>query len=102
MSKSLGNGVDPLEMVDAHGADATPLRTAEDVVDAGRALQRRHDRGGRKLANKLWNVAVDPLERGRRAAGVTPTSVEERWILSRLETARGHIERSLEALTTSP
>jgi valyl-tRNA synthetase len=53
---------------------------------------------GRKLANKLWNVSRLILSNvGDAQPGLNPTSVEERWILSRLETARGHIERSLEA-----
>ena len=38
MSKSLGTGIDPREVIEAHGADATPLRADEDVFDPGRAL----------------------------------------------------------------
>jgi valyl-tRNA synthetase len=98
MSKSLGNGVDPLEMVDAHGADATrygllKMSSTQDVrFNVGMIEE------GRKLANKLWNVSRLILSNaGDARPEVSPTSVEERWILSRLETARGHIERSLEA-----
>jgi valyl-tRNA synthetase len=51
---------------------------------------------GRKLGTKLWNVARLMLERG---AGVTPearpSSLEERWILSRLDAARELIEGAL-------
>jgi valyl-tRNA synthetase len=53
---------------------------------------------GRKLANKLWNVARLILANaGDAKPDVRPTSVEERWILARLDATRGHIERELEA-----
>jgi valyl-tRNA synthetase len=98
MSKSLGNGIDPLEMVDAHGADATrygllKMSSTQDVrFNVGVIGE------GRKLANKLWNVSRLILANaGDAQPELSPTSVEERWILSRLETARGEIERSLHA-----
>jgi valyl-tRNA synthetase len=98
MSKSLGTGIDPLEMVDAHGADATrygllKMSSTQDFRFSHGAINE-----GRKLANKLWNVSRLILSNaGDAQPQLSPTSVEERWILSRLETARGHIERSLEA-----
>jgi valyl-tRNA synthetase len=98
MSKSLGTGIDPLEMVDAHGADATrygllKMSSTQDFRFSHGAIEE-----GRKLANKLWNVARLILSNaGDARPELNPTSVEERWILSRLETARGHIERSIEA-----
>jgi valyl-tRNA synthetase len=98
MSKSLGNGVDPLEMVDAHGADATrygllKMSSTQDVRFNVGVIEE-----GRKLANKLWNVSRLILANaGDAQPELSPTSAEERWILSRLETARGHIERSLAA-----
>jgi valyl-tRNA synthetase len=98
MSKSLGNGVDPLVMVDANGADATrygllKMSSTQDVrFNVGMIEE------GRKLANKLWNVSRLILANsGDARPEVNPTSVEERWILSRLETARGNIERAIEA-----
>jgi valyl-tRNA synthetase len=98
MSKSLGTGIDPIEMVDANGADATrygllKMSSAQDFRFSLGAIEE-----GRKLANKLWNVSRLILSNADDAAPeLSPTSVEERWILSHLETARGHIERSLEA-----
>ena len=58
MSKSLGTGIDPLEAVDRARRRRDPLRAAEDVVDPGRPLQLGRDRGGSRLANKLWNVVA--------------------------------------------
>jgi valyl-tRNA synthetase len=53
---------------------------------------------GRKLANKLWNVSRLVLANaGDSKPDVRPASVEERWILARLDAARGHIERELGA-----
>jgi valyl-tRNA synthetase len=95
MSKSLGTGIDPLEAVDKHGADATrygllKISSTQDVRFSWGAIEE-----GRKLANKLWNVARLILS---TAEHVTPSveakSLEERWILARLEAARAELEQS--------
>ena len=57
MSKSLGTGLDPLELIDEHGADATrygllKMSSSQDVRFAIGAIEE-----GRKLANKLWNAS---------------------------------------------
>jgi valyl-tRNA synthetase len=93
MSKSLGTGVDPLEMVEAHGADATrygllKISSTQDVRFSPGAIEE-----GRKLANKLWNVSRLILQ---NAAGfepeLDPTALEERWILARIDAARDQVE----------
>jgi valyl-tRNA synthetase len=95
MSKSLGTGVDPMQPIEAHGADATrygllKISSTQDVRYAVGAIEE-----GRKLANKLWNVARLILQ---QTEGVTPerrpASLEERWILARLESARGVVEEA--------
>ena len=66
MSKSLGTGVDPLDLIAEHGADATrygllKLSSTQDVRFTPGAIEE-----GRRLCNKLWNAAplillnVDP------------------------------------------
>jgi valyl-tRNA synthetase len=96
MSKSLGTGMNPLAAIDAYGADATryglmKMASSQDVKFSEGALEE-----GRKLANKLWNVArlilqategAEPHER--------PQTLEERWILSRLSQAQREAERLL-------
>ena len=73
MSKSLGTGVDPLEMIDAHGADATrygllKISSTQDVRFSPGAIEE-----GRKLANKLWNVSRLILQNaGGHRAGRRP------------------------------
>ena len=57
MSKSLGTGIDPIEMIDAHGADATrfgllAMSSAQDVRFSEEKVKQGSD-----LANKLWNAS---------------------------------------------
>jgi len=95
MSKSLGTGIDPLEIVEAHGADATrygllKMSSAQDVRFSDGAVEE-----GRKLANKLWNVARLILSNaGEAQPDVRPREVEERWILARLDATRAEVERA--------
>jgi valyl-tRNA synthetase len=101
MSKSLGTGVDPVDLIDKHGADATrygllKMSSTQDVRFAEGPLEE-----GRKLANKLWNVSrlllqerVEPEEQ--------PSSVEERWILARLDAVRAEVEQHWASFDFSP
>jgi valyl-tRNA synthetase len=95
MSKSLGTGIDPLEAVDKHGADATrygllKISSTQDVRFSWGAIEE-----GRKLANKLWNVARLILQHAEHVTvSPQPRAVEERWILARLEATREQVEES--------
>jgi valyl-tRNA synthetase len=93
MSKSLGTGVDPLDVIDAYGADATrygllKMSSTQDVRFAEGAVAE-----GRKLVTKLWNVArlilanVEGVEPDPR-----PQALEERWILARLDAVRAEVQ----------
>ena len=102
MSKSLGTGLDPLDVIDKHGADATrygllKMSSTQDVRFAEAAIEE-----GRKLANKLWNVARLVLQ---SSDGTTPAEVpqtlEERWILARLAQTQHEVERLLDAFQFS-
>ena len=93
MSKSLGTGIDPLEVIAEHGADAVrygllKMSSSQDVRFSYGAVDE-----GRKLANKLWNVSRLILANvGDAKPGERPSEVAERWILARLELARAEIE----------
>jgi valyl-tRNA synthetase len=86
MSKSLGTGIDPLEAIDAHGADATrfgllAMSSSQNVRYNEEKIQQ-----GQELANKLWNASrLILLGAGEASAAARPQTVEDRWILSRLE-----------------
>jgi valyl-tRNA synthetase len=97
MSKSLGNGIDPLDLIAAHGADATrygllKMSSTQDVKFSEGSIEE-----GRKLANKLWNASRLLLLSGREEADPRPSSVEERWILARIDATRAGLEADLRA-----
>jgi valyl-tRNA synthetase len=93
MSKSLGTGIDPLELIAEHGADATrygllKMSSTQDVRFAVGMIEE-----GRWLANKLWNVARLLLANaGDVEPEARPRAVEERWILAQLDAARAEVE----------
>jgi len=98
MSKSLGTGIDPLEEIDVHGADALrfgllAMSSTQDVRFSDAKVQQ-----GRDLANKLWNASrLILLNVAEAAPAPRPTCVEDRWILSRLERTVASVTEKLEA-----
>src|SRR6059058_910573 len=96
MSKSLGTGMNPLALIEAHGADATryglmKMASAQDVRFSEGAIEE-----GRKLANKLWNVArLILLASDGAAPDERPRTLEEHWILARLSQTQREAERLL-------
>ena len=97
MSKSLGTGMNPIAVIEAYGADAMryglmKMASSQDVRFSEGAIDE-----GRKLANKLWNVArliITACEGALPAE--RPRTLEERWILARLSQTQREIERLLE------
>ena len=96
MSKSLGNGVAPDELIQKHGADATrygllKISSTQDTRFSEGAIEE-----GRKLANKLWNVSRLILSNTSGARPEPrPQETVERWILARIDAARAEIEAAL-------
>jgi valyl-tRNA synthetase len=92
MGKSFGNVIDPLDLIDRYGADATRfalLRSAAPGTDV--PLAEEWVEGTKRFANKLWNVGGFALARleGTRPGGPlddASLTLEDRWILSRLAT----------------
>jgi valyl-tRNA synthetase len=113
MSKSLGTGIDPVALIEggprppvftqggdfpAYGADAVrfgllAMSSQQDVKFNEEKIQQ-----GQRLTNKLWNASrfvllgVDP----NAATAPWPETVEDRWILSRLERAREGVRARIE------
>jgi len=99
MSKSKGNGVDPLAVIDRSGADA--LRFAMTHASTGGQDIRWDDRRvemGRTFTNKLWNAARFAFMNlgGPEDAG-PPQRLADRWILARLARAVDTVTDRLEA-----
>jgi valyl-tRNA synthetase len=90
MSKSLGTGIDPLDVIADHGADATrygllKMSSTQDVRFSYGAVEE-----GRKLANKLWNVSRLILANAEGARPeLRPSSLEEDWMIARLDSIHG-------------
>ncbi|MGB5475477.1 MAG: valine--tRNA ligase [Thermoanaerobaculia bacterium] len=90
MSKTRGNTVDPMELVEEYGADAVRFTLA--ILDSpGRDIPLDLDRmaGYRSFGNKIWNAVRFSLSRVGRATvqeslEVAELAAPERWILSRL------------------
>jgi len=110
MSKSLGNGVDPLDIIHSHGADAmrfTLCQMTTQTQDVRMPVERDESTGkntspkfdiGRNLCNKLWNAskfAMMMLEKNPVSAGMPidpqELSLVDRWMLSRVVHATGAI-----------
>ena len=96
MSKSLGTGVDPLQVIGEYGTDSTRYGLMKMSSQQDTRLSYAAIDEGRRLANKLWNVsrlvlsATEGVEPDAR-----PRDVEERWILARLERVRVLVEDAL-------
>jgi len=115
MSKSLGNGIDPLIAIDSHGADAMRFTLATMTTDTqdirmpvasmtlpdGRTVNTSPKFDvGRNFCNKLWNAsrfAMMNLE-GMDPAGFDANRMDitDRWILSRLATTRDEVTAAIE------
>ncbi len=102
MSKSLGTGIDPLEVIDEFGADGTRfgLLAMSSTQDVRFSVEKVAQ--GRQLANKLFNATRLVLL--RTADGVVlddepprPAAVEDAWILSRLERAKAGTAHAIES-----
>ena len=97
MSKSLGTGIDPLEEIDVHGADALrfgllAMSSTQDVRFSDAKVEQ-----GRDLANKLWNASrLILLNAAEVEPAPRPTCVEDRWLLSRLERTIASVTEKLE------
>ncbi len=108
MSKSLGNGIDPLHVVDLFGADAlryTVLSSAAAGTDIYLNYENLEEAfaPGRNFANKIWNAARFALmnlegDDVAALADVRPRlELADRWILSRLDAAIADTTRALES-----
>ncbi len=100
MSKSKGNVIDPLAVMDKYGTDALRFTLAA-MASPGRDIKLSEERieGYRNFANKLWNAArfiLMNLDGPRAEAPLADRPIATRWIMSRLHRCIGEVNRSLE------
>lgn len=102
MSKSLGNGVDPLEIIDKYGADALRL-TLVTGNSPGNDMRWTESKvtASRNFANKLWNasryILMNLPENFGSASLPTSLETEDKWILSRFNTLVKEVTDNLES-----
>ncbi len=103
MSKSLGNGIDPLDMIEQYGADAvryslTVLNTPGQDIK----LDPLKFEMGRNFANKIWNAFnvfgqfMEPGKTYRRTRSFDQLELVERWILHRLNTTIDEVNEAIQ------
>ncbi len=101
MSKSAGNGIDPIDMIEQYGADAVRFSLIL-LTREGQDVKLSEDRFemGRRFTNKVWNAARFCFQNlaGERVdvARTAPESLEDRWILARTQAARATVTKAIE------
>ncbi len=102
MSKTVGNVIDPLTIIDEYGADAMRFTLAA-MTSGGRDIKLSTDRvaGYRNFATKIWNAARFAEMNGCvRVAGFDPKAAKEplnRWAIGEAERAAGEIAQTIES-----
>ena len=96
MSKSLGTGIDPLDEIEVHGADALrfgvlAISSTQDVRYSPERIQQ-----GRDLANKMWNASRLILLNTDATPEPRTAQLEDRWILFHLDAAIRDVTRQVE------
>jgi valyl-tRNA synthetase len=112
MSKSRGNGIDPLDWVECYGADALRFTLARGASPGGDlSIGEDHARASRNFATKLFNATRFALMNGavmspsgeehQAESAPLPDAAEltdaDRWILGRLEEVRAEVDSALES-----
>ncbi|HWD05504.1 MAG TPA: valine--tRNA ligase [Amycolatopsis sp.] len=101
MSKSRGNVIDPLEWMDAYGADATRFTLARGAnPGADMALADEWAAGSRNFCTKLWNASKFAMMNGASVASPLPDASSlteaDRWILGRLSALVSEVDELFE------
>ena len=104
MTKSRGNVVDPLDLMNQYGTDAVRLTLAQ-LAAQGRDIILSHDRfaAARAFANKIWNAArftmmnLEGAGEPLPSVDLTKLSLADRWILGRLDAAVREVTRAIDA-----
>ncbi|MEA4927953.1 MAG: valine--tRNA ligase [Candidatus Limiplasma sp.] len=99
MSKSLGNGVDPLEVIDQYGADALRFSLAMGISPGNDTRYSTEKvEAARNFANKVWNASRFVLMNLEQRETIDPVALTlpDRWILSRLQKTIAEVSAHME------
>ena len=102
MSKSLGNGIDPLDVVEQYGTDALRFSLVQNnSIENDMRFYYERVESARNFANKIWNAARFILmnAEGMEISGeidMAQLENEDKWILSKLDEAIGQITQNIE------
>ncbi len=100
MSKSRGNGIDPLDWVEMFGADALRFTLARGASPGGDlTIGEDHARASRNFVTKLFNATRFAVMNGTRPAPLPPPAEltdADRWILGRMEQVRAEVDSALD------
>ena len=100
MSKSRGNGIDPLDWVELFGADALRFTLARGASPGGDlSIGEDHARASRNFATKLFNATRFALMNGAAPAALPAVAAmtdADRWILGRVEQVRAEVDSALD------
>jgi valyl-tRNA synthetase len=113
MSKTKGNVLDPIEVIEKYGTDATRFTLAAMAAPGTDiAFNPSRTEGYRNFANKIWNAArfmfmnidrvgveralLPAIARGQGVAGFKAETLEDRWILSRFNGVAAYVNEALE------
>ncbi|MBI5654933.1 valine--tRNA ligase [Candidatus Uhrbacteria bacterium] len=100
MSKSLGNVLDPLELIPKFGTDAVRLSLVMGTAPGmDQKLSEEKIKDYRNFTNKLWNISrfilmqIGESVGARHASPVQPKTLADKWILSRLTEVQGRVTK---------
>lgn len=100
MSKSVGNVVDPIPVIEQYGSDALRMGIVSGRAPAvNRGYDQRRVEEARNFCNKLWNIAryiEDIIGDAPDRAGVNAQTSADHWILSRLQAVTDKVSSDLD------
>ena len=104
MSKSLGNGVDPLLVIDKYGADALrfTLVTGNSPGNDMRYVEKKVE-ASRNFGNKIWNASrfilmnLDGSEGPAHLPATEDLAIEDKWILSKFNTLAKEVSENIDS-----
>lgn len=104
MSKSKGNVVNPMEIIDKHGSDALRIGIVMNrSAGQAQAFSEASVIAGRNFCNKLWNIAryiEDKAEQSKvsdsAVADAKPQTIADHWILAKLDQARINLDNHIQ------